>query len=102
MQILNGTWFLATDARNAGKAEHWFERVPAGARDAPVPGIIQQVFPAYHGVAWYWHAFAFAERGAPGERVLVRFGAVDYLAEVWLNGQWAGSQRGARRRSSSM
>ena len=70
MQILNGPWCLATDAGNQGKAERWFERMPAGALNAPVPGIIQQVFPAYHGVAWYWHAFAFAEHGAPGERVL--------------------------------
>ena len=80
MQILNGPWFLATDAGNAGKTERWFERVPDGALDAPVPGIIQQVFPA--------------ERGALGERGLVRFGAVDYLAEVWLNRQWAGSYEG--------
>jgi hypothetical protein len=94
MQILNGPWLLATDARNVGKEERWFERIPSGVQDAPVPGIIQQVFPAYHGVAWYWHAFRFEERGATGKLALIRFGAVDYLAEVWLNGKWAGSYEG--------
>ena len=94
MQILNGTWKLAADPDNAGRDEHWFDAVRSEAQDAPVPGVIQQVYPGYHGVAWYWHSFHHDERGAPGERVLIRFGAVDYLAEVWLNGRWAGSHEG--------
>ena len=94
MQILHGPWLLATDAGNVGKAERWFERIPPDAQEAPAPGVIQQVFPAYHGVAWYWRAFRCEERGAAGERALIRFGAVDYLAEVWLNGQPAGSYEG--------
>ena len=28
--------------------------------------------------------------GADGARALLRFGAVDYLGEVWLNGQYLG------------
>ena len=52
-----------------------------------------QVFPAYHGVAWYGTPSTRGARRAE-ERVLIRFGAVDYLAEVWLNGNWAGSHEG--------
>ena len=52
------------------------------------------MFPAYHGVAWYWHTFRLDGSGAAGDRVLIHFGAVDYLAEVWLNGKWAGAYEG--------
>jgi beta-galactosidase/beta-glucuronidase len=64
MQILNGTWKLATDPDNAGRKERWFDAIRPEAKDAPVPGVIQQVYPAYHGVAWYWHAFRSEDREA--------------------------------------
>jgi hypothetical protein len=104
MQTLNGTWKLAIDPNNVGREARWFASMPGEALDAPVPGIIQQVFPAYHGVAWYWQTFRLeadggATGGGPaggwvGDRIQLRFGAVDYLAEVWLNGRWAGSHEG--------
>lgn len=90
VQTLAGTWKLAVDPENKGRTDRWFESVRPEAREAPVPGVIQQVFPAYHGVAWYWHAFDVSPGGAPGDRVMIRFGAVDYLAEVWLNGRHLG------------
>ena len=94
-QTLSGAWLLATDPGNKGREEHWFERVRPEAKEAPVPGVIQQVFPGYHGVAWYWHAFRTqqATRDAEGS-VLLHFGAVDYLADVWLNGNHLGSYEG--------
>lgn len=87
MQSLNGTWMLAIDPRNIGKAEHWFEKVPIeGAQDANVPGIIQQTFSGYHGVVWYWRTFTPEKASSSSGRYLLRFWAVDYLADVWLNG----------------
>ena len=62
MRILNGTWKLATDPDNAGRGDRWFEAIRPEAQDAPVPGVIQQVYPGYHGVAWYWHTLPV---GAP-------------------------------------
>ena len=63
-----------------------------------MPGLIQDVFPNYHGVAWYWHTFRVEVGSRPfdlaAERLLLRFGAVDYLGEVWLNGQYAGCYEG--------
>jgi len=87
-------WRIACDPENRGRESHWFETVPESAQATPVPGIIQQVFPGYHGVAWYWHSFRLASAPGRGERVLLRFGAVDYLAEVWVNGKVAGSFEG--------
>ena len=48
----------------------------------------------YVGVAWYRTSFAVpASRDA--RRVLLRFDAVDYLAEVFVNGQRVGEHEGA-------
>ena len=94
MQLLDGPWELATDPANCGRAERWFERPHAQAHPAPVPGIIQQVFPDYHGVAWYWLPFRPNTTAAAGQRYLLRFGAIDYLAEVWLNGAPVGGHEG--------
>lgn len=93
-RTLNGVWKLATDPENIGKNERWFESVRPDAKDAPVPGIIQQVFPAYHGVAWYWHSFELNGGNLQGDRALIRFGAVDYYAEIWLNGKYLGAYEG--------
>ncbi len=90
MQTLNGLWKLATDPQNVGREEKWFEAIRPEAKDAPVPGVIQQVFPDYHGVAWYWTTFTPFRPAGSDERCFLAFGAVDYLAEVWLNGKPVG------------
>jgi hypothetical protein len=93
-QTLSGQWKLAIDPGNKGREEGWFNSLRPETKEAVVPGVIQQVFPAYHGVAWYWHSFTPNFSRAPGDRVLIRFGAVDYLADVWINGKHAGSYEG--------
>ncbi len=92
---LDGPWQLALDPANAGKREEWFNRGPvAGARAAKVSGTVDQVFPgAYSGVIWYWTEFTAPPAG-PDDRIVLRFGAADYLAEVWLNGTPAGLHEG--------
>jgi hypothetical protein len=90
MQCLNGTWKVACDPDNVGRQEQWYETVRAEAQDAPVPGIIQQVFPEFHGVAWYWTTFQPCQDAGADERCFLTFGAVDYLADVWLNGKYLG------------
>lgn len=88
-------WRIGTDPNNTGKKERWYQRSPG--RDAPaipVPGIIQQVFPGYHGVAWYWLEFIPETVPDDLERCSIHFGAVDYYAEVWLNGVRLGDHEG--------
>lgn len=87
-------WLLATDPGNSGRAEGWFREPRPEARPTHVPWIIQEVFPGYHGVAWYWRRFEAPENPWPGGRTLVRFWAVDYKADVWLNGEPLGSHEG--------
>jgi hypothetical protein len=93
-QTLNGLWKLAIDPQNKGRDEGWFNNIPPESKEAVVPGVIQQVFPAYHGVAWYWHSFSPDFSRGLNDRVLIRFGAVDYLADVWINGKHAGTFEG--------
>ena len=91
---LDGAWKLATDPGNTGKADKWFASGPRpGAVDSNVPGIIQQTFPGYHGVVWYWKSLDIP-RVSDQEQLQITFGAADYFAEAWLNGQYLGSHEG--------
>jgi len=94
MQILNGNWKLSLDPQNEGRAGQWFAAVRPEARPAPVPGVVQQFFPDYCGVTWYWHAFRPERKAERNQRWRLRFGAVNYFAEVWLNGIAVGSHEG--------
>lgn len=92
---LDGTWRLATDPANVGQGESWWQAPRPEAKETKVPWIIQDAFPGYHGVAWYWKSFALPAKPAGAARALLRFWAVDYLAEVWVNGTRVGGHEGA-------
>jgi beta-glucuronidase len=47
----------------------------------------------YMGTAWYQTTFSLPW-GWRGQRIFVRFNSVNYLAEVWLNGQRLGEHEG--------
>ena len=47
----------------------------------------------YFGVAWYKTTFEMPKGRTP--HVLIRFGAVDYAAEIYVNGHRAGAHEGA-------
>ncbi len=91
---LDGAWKLAIDPQNVGREQHWFDAPTSAAKPARVPWIIQDDFPAYHGVAWYWREFDAPANPHAGGRTLLRFWAVDYLGDVWLNGVHVGSHEG--------
>lgn len=91
---LDSGWFIATDKENAGKQMGWEGAIASDAIPACVPSIIQQFFPEYHGVAWYWCRFTPELEIDESERVLIKFGGADYLAEVWLNSAYLGSYEG--------
>ena len=91
---LDGQWLLATDANNAGRREAWYQSPRPEAMPAKVPWIIQDAFPGYHGAVWYWRDFVPPANPHPDGRYLLRFWAVDYLAEVWLNGIRVGGHEG--------
>ena len=82
---LDGQWLLAPDPQNAGRDGQWWTAPRSEAKPTRVPWIIQDAFPGYHGVAWYWKEFEAVAVPEPGGRMLLRFWQVDYKADVWLN-----------------
>ncbi len=92
---LDGAWELTTDPDNVGKNERWFaDGPPKTAVPATVPGALEEAFPGYDGIVWYWKTFHLDELPKRNQRVLLQFGAADYFAEVWLNGQRLGQHEG--------
>ena len=95
VQDLASQWRILPDTDNKGKKERWFKAMPGPAQPAPVPGIIQQVLPGCHGVAWYWTKFQTLLKKNPGSSYAVKFHEVDYYAEIWMNGTFLGCHEGA-------
>lgn len=91
---LDGEWLIATDPSNIGREQSWFGAARSDAKPTRVPSIIQEIFPAYHGVVWYWRNFEPEVHPYSGGRYLLRFNAVDYVAAVWLNGEKVGEHEG--------
>ncbi|TAK26381.1 MAG: hypothetical protein EPO26_00155 [Chloroflexota bacterium] len=92
---LNGVWLFAPDPANVGKDERWMsgpERAPS-SREVVVPSVWEETLPDYDGVAWYWRDFTL-EQAELRSASRLRFGAVSYFAEVWLNGEFVGSHEG--------
>jgi hypothetical protein len=94
---LSGPWELRMDRANQGVNRKWFAKDPSKS-EAPmipveVPSIWQQYVDADGGIAWYTKTFSLPKEFL-GRALRVRFGAVDYRARVWLNGQELGGHEG--------
>lgn len=96
---LNGVWQFAFDDADVGRAEGWYRPGKALGGEITVPFCYQckasGVGPTdeIHPVLWYRRAFAVPQE-MRGRRVLLRFGAVDYKASVYVNGEMAGEHIG--------
>ncbi len=94
---LNGPWRLAMDDRDAGVGNRWFVREPSRPEarhfDVTVPSVWQQYQEIHGGIGWYFKDLQLPEDVA-GNILRLRFGAVDYRARVWFNGQEAGAHDG--------
>lgn len=91
---LNGDWHFVADPSGTLKLAD-LASVP-NVRPTRVPSSWQSQFADlrdYAGVAWYWRTVNL-ESVEPGQVALLRFGAVDYLADVYVNGQKVGSHEG--------
>jgi hypothetical protein len=93
IRSLNGTWRIAFDSEDSGRQERWYEKFPAKTEPIRVPSVWNVIRPNYQGVAWYQTSFS-APAAWQDKSVRIRFGAVNYLAEVWLNGKFLGSHEG--------
>ncbi len=93
---LNGPWQFAYDDADAGLRERWHGDSGRFTRTIMVPfppeselsGINDKGF---HPVLWYRRSF---EAPAGAARLLLHFGAVDYRAQVWVNGDLVATHEG--------
>ena len=94
---LNGAWQFAFDFGKSGLDRH-FERRDALDTTITVPFCPESVLSGVHytdfiPAVWYARAFTLTPEELSG-RVLLHFGAVDYEAHVFVNGELAGTHRG--------
>ena len=96
---LNGEWQFAFDDEDEGLFSRWYAPGHAFDRRITVPFAYQTKLSGIgptdeiHPILWYRRSFEIPQTMA-GKRVLLRFGAVDFEARVYVNGQLAGTHRG--------
>lgn len=96
-QCLNGTWKFSFDDRDAGVDEKWYRtntfsgtiEVPF-AYQAKLSGVADA---GVHDILWYEKEVVI-EEDYTGKDVLLHFGAVDYICDVYINGGFAGHHEG--------
>ncbi|SDL50519.1 beta-glucuronidase [Catalinimonas alkaloidigena] len=120
-QSLNGTWHYIVDPYETGYYDYryqerketdgeayWNNPVPKNKTDRKehayvdantleVPGDWNSQAPEflyYEGTVWYQRTFDVAAAQRQGQRAFLYFGAVNYQAEVYLNGRKLGSHKG--------
>ncbi|AJY45386.1 glycoside hydrolase family 2 protein [Martelella endophytica] len=95
---LCGTWGFAHDDAKVGLAAKWWKSADAFGREITVPyppeskasGVHET---GYHPVIWYRRTFEKPSL-SEGERLTITFGAVDYAASVWVNGERVATHEG--------
>ncbi len=97
---LNGYWRFHPDAADAGERDGWQSRpLPADALLVAVPGAWNEQLAEcglmnYVGCAWYERDFETPAFDRKANRLVLRVGAADHRASVWLNGKSVGQHTG--------
>jgi beta-galactosidase/beta-glucuronidase len=94
---LDGTWQFAHDDDGIGVASRWFDPSSSAGfekrievpypPESPASGVGARGF---HPVVWYRRVLPhelLTREGGDARRVLLHFGAVDHVAQVWFDGQ---------------
>ncbi|SFD54704.1 Glycosyl hydrolases family 2 [Paenibacillus catalpae] len=97
-ECLNGEWEFEFDDARVGSAEGWHTGGKSFSKRILVPFSFESELsgigdPAFHDVVWYRRKLEIPN-AFQGKRVVLHFGAVDYEASVWLNGQLVASHEG--------
>ena len=96
---LNGVWQFDFDDADAGLKERWYQPKYKLSRAITVPFCYQSkasgIGPTdeIHPVMWYRRSFTVPEN-MWGKNILIRFGAVDFEATVYVNGHCIGGHKG--------
>jgi hypothetical protein len=97
---LNGPWQFRFDPGDVGVKQRWFESDAEGFdRTIIVPfgwesplSVIEDT--KYKGVGWYRRTVQIPEDFPGSDHVWLHFDAVDYRADVWVNGRYLATHEG--------
>ncbi|HEY2933938.1 MAG TPA: glycoside hydrolase family 2 TIM barrel-domain containing protein [Acidobacteriota bacterium] len=95
---LNGRWEFEFDDSDRGMGERWYAGSKKFSRSIIVPYCFQSKLSgiedtSYHDVVWYRRVIQIPEQWR-NRRTILSFGAVDYEAIVWVNGDQVTLHRG--------
>ncbi|MBP1045049.1 glycoside hydrolase family 2 [Enterococcus sp. BWM-S5] len=95
--VLNGEWSFAFDDENNGMGERWYRDSEVFTKKIQVPFVYQSVLSGVddrtvHDIVWYRRVFEWKKNS--GKRVFLHFGAVDYQADIYVNGLYVGRHIG--------
>jgi beta-galactosidase/beta-glucuronidase len=101
-ELLNGTWDFAFDDNDIGIAEKWHLKELPSKQNITVPFAFQTSASGInnqgaHEFIWYRRPVKDIRTNnerSNSYRLILRFGAVDYEANVWINDHYVGSHRG--------
>ncbi|MFP4371658.1 MAG: glycoside hydrolase family 2 protein [Halanaerobium sp.] len=98
LQKLNQNWEIKKDADNIGVQKKWYVSKFEQAKSVDVSLPWQcygKDFINYTGYLWYQKTFELSSDLLNSqEEILIEFEAVDYIADVWLNGNYLGKHEG--------
>lgn len=103
-ESLCGEWGFAFDDRNIGETEKWYQDfafdktilVPF-SYESEKSGVRDE---SRHDCIWYQKKFTVDAQKLACHNFIIHFEACDYIAKVWINGQYAGSHKGGYTRFS--
>ena len=94
---LNGVWQFEIDHGDSGRKRGLMEKEKLDSEilvpfcpESQLSGI---GYTDFMRAVWYRRSFALPAE-AKDKRVILHFGAVDYLTEVWINGKSVGTHKG--------
>lgn len=95
---LNGEWSFCFDDEDTGVDNKWYATDELFDRTIQVPYVYQSKLSGIndqenHEIVWYKRQVDVPESFI-GKEVLLHFGAVDYISDVYVNGQKVGSHKG--------
>ncbi|UGB33194.1 glycoside hydrolase family 2 protein [Metabacillus sp. B2-18] len=95
---LNGEWNFEFDDENIGLEEKWYLKHSEFTKKINVPFAYQTKRsgindPSFHDWVWYQQEFDIPE-SMLHKQILLHFGAVDYRAMVFINGNLVGTHEG--------
>ncbi len=96
---LNGQWQFSFDDENLGLKENWEKPGNTFQQEITVPFCFQSPLSGLgptdeiHPILWYRRSFSVPKE-MEGKNILLTFGAVDYQADVYVNGIHVGNHVG--------